>query len=65
MTQIRIFEFEINRNTNTSYIEKQINYFLDIAVREVVDIKINVVEVHTHNNGGDNTNKIIYTIIYK
>lgn len=65
MTQIRIFEFEINRNTNTSYIEKQINYFLDLAVREVVDIKTNVVEVHTHNNGGDNTNKIIYTIIYK
>lgn len=65
MTQIRIFEFEINRNTNTSYIEKQINYFLDVAVREVVDIKTNVVEVHTHNNGGDNTNKIIYTIIYK
>lgn len=65
MTQIRIFEFEINRNTNTSHIEKQINYFLGVAVREVVDIKINVVEVHTHNNGGDNTNKIIYTIIYK
>lgn len=65
MTQIRIFEFEINRNTNTSYIEKQINYFLDVAVREVVDIKVNVVQVHTHNNGGDNTNKIIYTIIYK
>ena len=65
MTQVRIFEFEINRNTNISYIEKQVNYFLDVAVREVVDIKVNVVEVHTHNNGGDNTNKIIYTIIYK
>lgn len=65
MTQIRIFEFEINRNTNTSYIEKQINYFLDLAVREVIDIKTDVVQVHTHNNGGDNTNKIIYTIIYK
>lgn len=65
MTQIKIFEFEIRRNTNTSCIEEVINNFLDVAVREVVDIKINVVEVHTHNNGGDNTNKIIYTIIYK
>lgn len=65
MTQIKIFEFEIKRNTNISYIEDEINNFLEVAVREVVDIKVNVVEIHTHNNGGDNTNKIIYTIIYK
>lgn len=65
MTQIKIFEFEIKRNTNTSYIEEEINNFLDVAVREVIDIKTDVVQVHTHNNGGDNTNKIIYTIIYK
>lgn len=65
MTQIKIFEFEIKSKNNFARIEEEINDFLDLATPEVIDIKINVVEVHTHNNGGDNTNKIIYTIIYK
>ena len=65
MTQIKIFEYEIKRNTNFAKIEEEINNFLDFAAPEVIDIKIDVVQVHTHNNGGDNTNKIIYTIIYK
>lgn len=65
MTQIKIFEFEIKRNTNFARIEEEINNFLDFAAPEVIDIKTDIVQVHTHNNGGDNTNKIIYTIIYK
>ena len=65
MTQVKIFEFEIKRNTNFVNIEDEINNFLDVAAPEVIDIKTDIVQVHTHNNGGDNTNKIIYTIIYK
>lgn len=65
MTQIKIFEFEIKSKNNSAKIEEEINYFLDFAAPEVIDIKTDVVQVHTHNNGGDNTNKIIYTIIYK
>lgn len=65
MTQIKIFEFEIKSKNNFARIEEEINDFLDLAAPEVIDIKTDVVQVHTHNNGGDNTNKIIYTIIYK
>ena len=65
MTQIKIFEFEIKSKNNLARIEEEINTFLDLAAPEVIDIKTDVVQVHTHNNGGDNTNKIIYTIIYK
>lgn len=65
MTQIKIFEFEIKNKNNFARIEEEINTFLDLAAPEVIDIKTDVVQVHTHNNGGDNTNKIIYTIIYK
>lgn len=63
--QVKIFEFTIQRNINTSRIEDEINNFLEVAVREVIDIKVNVAQIHTHNNAGDNTHKIIYTIIYK
>lgn len=65
MTQIKIFEFEIKSKNNFARIEEEINNFLDVAAPEVIDIKTDIVQVHTHNNGGDNTNKIIYTIIYK
>lgn len=65
MTQIKIFEFEIKSKNSLARIEEEINTFLDLAAPEVIDIKTDVVQVHTHNNGGDNTNKIIYTIIYK
>lgn len=65
MTQIKIFEFEIKSKNNFARIEEEINDFLDLAAPEVIDIKTDIVQVHTHNNGGDNANKIIYTIIYK
>lgn len=46
-------------------IEEEINHFIDIYGAEVIDIKTNVCEVCRHNNGRGNTNKIIYTIIYR
>lgn len=46
-------------------IEEEINNFIEMCTQEVIDIKTNVYEVHYHNNGRGNTNKIIYTIIYR
>ena len=46
-------------------IEEEINRFLEASGAEVIDIKTNVCEVRCHNNGRGNTNKIIYTIIYR
>lgn len=46
-------------------IEEEINRFIDMCGAEVIDIKTNVYEVRYHNNGRGNTNKIIYTIIYR
>ena len=46
-------------------IEEEINHFIDMCTKEVIDIKTNVCEVRYHNNGRGNTNKIIYTIIYR
>lgn len=46
-------------------IEEEINHFIDACTEEVIDIKTNVYEVRYHNNGRGNTNKIIYTIIYR
>ena len=46
-------------------IEEEINRFIDMCGAEVIDIKTNICEVRYHNNGRGNTNKIIYTIIYR
>ena len=44
-------------------IEKTINDF--IADKDIVDIKINNVDVQYHNNGRGNTIDLVYTITYK
>lgn len=44
-------------------IEQTINKF--IADRDVVDIKINNVDVNYHNNARGNTIDLVYTIMYK
>lgn len=35
------------------------------ADKEIIDIKINAVDVHYHNNARDNTVELWYTVMYK
>ena len=46
-----------------NYIEKTINKFIED--KDVVDIKINNVDVNYHNNARGNTIDLVYTIMYK
>ena len=43
-------------------IETIINDF--IKDKKVIDIKINNIDVHYHNNGYDNRIQLVYTVIY-
>lgn len=50
---------EIERVVN-DYINSDSHYTLTL-----VDIKVNTVDVHQHNNGGSNKVWLVYTIIFK
>ena len=49
--------------SSVTEIEKIVNEF--IRDKNVIDIKVNTVDVHYHNNARSNTIDLIYTIVYK
>lgn len=51
------------RITDAATREKEINNFC--KTHDVIDIKVNTIDAHYHNNGGDNTIRMSYTILYK
>lgn len=51
------------RLVSTDAMEDMINYFLRDKV--LVDINVVPATVRTHNNGRNNTVKLIYTVVYK
>lgn len=46
-------------------IDDRINEFMSNLGCEIIDIRINTVEVNYHNNGRGNTVELWYTIIYE
>lgn len=46
-------------------IERVINNYLNENNVELVDMKVNNIDINYHNNGGANTIKMIYTLIVK
>lgn len=68
--QIKIFNFIVSSPNPRNIvcperIEEEINSFLDLSQAEVIAIKTTTVTTHQHNNGGEDTVKLIYTILYK
>ena len=68
--KVKVFRFIVSssvpKNTKSlERIEDEINLFLDLSQAEVIDIKINTVTTRRHNNGGDDTVELFYTILYK
>lgn len=53
----------LNRLTNPEDIEYEINHFCED--KEIIDIKVNTVDAHYHNNARGNTIELWYTIMYK
>lgn len=65
-------EYKLNRMLNykkqiksASDIETTINDYLENNSVELVDMKVNVVDIEYHNNGRSNTIKMVYTLIVK
>ena len=46
-------------------IEEIVNDFINSKGVKVIDIKVNTVEVHYHNNARGNTVDLVYTIMYE
>lgn len=68
--KVKIFRFVVSSSIPKNIkpletIEDEINLFLDLSQAEVIDIKVSTVTTRQHNNGGDDTVELIYTILYK
>lgn len=68
--KVKIFRFVVSSSIPKNIkpleaIEDEINLFLDLSQAEVIDIKVSTVTIRRHNNGGDDTVELIYTILYK
>ena len=72
--KVKILKFDASKNyynkqnhdlieMNTAEAEAELNRF--ILDKDVIDIKTNTITTHRHNNGGNDSNTIIYTILYK
>lgn len=59
------FNKEIDKLSSPYEIEHTINDFLETNNYTLVDLKVNNVDVHYHNNARGNTINLVYTIIYK
>ena len=58
----RLVKEEQEQLVSEEMIETIINDF--IKDKKVIDIKINNIDVHYHNNGYDNRIQLVYTVIY-
>lgn len=69
MTKVKIIKETVctwRGTSGTSVLEREINEFLKANPEiTILDIKMQNVDVHYHNNGGDNTIEIWCMIIYE
>lgn len=66
MTKIKTFEYTIteynSKSADIRFIDKEINDFIED--KNVIDIKVNTIDIRYHNNGYSNTIGLVYTILY-
>ena len=61
----RWYQEKIHYVCSPIYIERTLNDFLEANKYILVDLKVNNVDVHYHNNARGNDIKLVYTMIYK
>ena len=73
ITKIKVLKFRMSDYTNMADQENERNGILEIEKiindfiwgKDIIDIKVNAIDVNYHNNGRNNTIDLIYTILYR